>query len=183
MDDTKELEVDYYELGKSPKVSEYYVLKKEKEGQKSQTPEVKKVSIHELEKRANHNPLDIRNRVNFMERRIEEFEKNLALVNSNLDEYRKYVDKKFTDINQRMEKLENPEKKEKISEEVKGELDSLKSVVERISTVNEEIKTKIPEMLRDLEKRVNKSSKKLSFIEDEVKKKEKEEFNRPIILE
>ena len=194
MDDIEELEKDYYELARSPILSGFEVV--------NEKPKVEKVKFDDLAKRKDFNPIDVRERVNWMERRLDEFEKTLTLVNRNFDDYRQTVNERldrhgktspefkseFDDfkriVSERLEKLENHER---IPEEVRDELSSLKSLVGKVSVVNKEIKAKIPQMLRELESRVSNFTSRIGVFDEELKKiKEevkKDYWNRPVILE
>ncbi len=176
MDEIKELEKDYYELARTPALDYFEVV--------DENPKVEKVKLNDLDKRKDLNPIDIRERVNWLERRADEFEKTIALVNKNFDDYRQIVNEKLDKMGEKAEKLEQHEK---IPTEVRDELSSLRLLVERVSNVNEELKTKTPQMLRELEGKINGFNSKISLFDGELKKVKEETkgdyCTRPIILE
>ena len=102
------------------------------------------------------NPVNVRERVNWIEIRLQDFEKTISLINRNLNDLR-------NDCNKRIEKIENLEK---ISPEVRSELSSLKSLIGKNMGVSEELKTKMPVFLRELEGKVNIIGKKMKNVED-----------------
>ena len=172
-EDFKELEVDYYELAKSPSL-------KETENVKQITPKDEKVKFEDLVKRKDDNPISVRKRLDLLERKSEELERSLVLVNQNLNELRRGIDKKWKEI-------EELQKEPKVPEEVKNELSSLKSLVKNVSEVNEELKQKTPTMLRNLESKVSSFNEKIGSLDKKIEKIKKENedlfWDRPVILE
>lgn len=157
-DQLKELEKEYYELVRSPIISDI----------KPTNPKAWAVKVKDV-KSDSHHPIDIRERVDWIERRIEDFERTLVLFNKNLDEHRKMV-------NERLDAIEN----QNASEKIKNEILSLKTLVEKTMEVNEEIKTKTPVFIRELEDKINNVNEDLKKIKEENKE---EHWSKPIILE
>jgi len=165
-DELKELEIEYYELAKSPAISGCEVVDK---------PKVKTVE------KSDFHAFDIRERVNWLEMRLDDLEKTLILLNKNFDDYRRIVNERLKEykksVDQRLDSLENHER---IPSEVRNELSSLKTLVEKTMNVNEEIREKTPVFMRELEGRVNSVNEELRRIKEETKK---DHWTRPVILE
>jgi chromosome segregation ATPase len=173
VEELKELEVDYYELAKSPSL-------KDDEDVKQITPKDKRVKFQDLVKRKDDNPISVRKRLDLLERKTDEFERSLVLLNKNLNEIRR-------DLETKWKKIEEIQKNPKTPEEVKNELSSLKSLVEGVSQVNSELKQKTPTMLRELEKKVESFNEKIGSLDKKIEKIKKENedlfWDRPVILE
>lgn len=189
MVDIKDLEKDYYDLSKPPILSdteftdeklqvfeeEYYHLAKSPIFSHVEIvddkPKVKEI------KAESYPGISAGERIHWLESRIHEFERTLALINENLTGHRKRID-------ERLGKLES---RERIPPEVRNELSSLKSLVEKTMNVSEEIKTKTPQMLRELEGKVNNFNEKVGFLDSELKKvkeeTKKDYWTRPVIIE
>lgn len=166
VDELKELEMEYYELAKSPVISGFDVVDKPK------VETVEKSDFHAF---------DIRERVNWLEMRLDDLEKTLVLLNKSFDDYRKFVNERLEEykksVDQRLDNLEN---RERIPSEVRNELSSLRTLVEKSMNVNEEIREKTPIFMRELEGRVNSVNEELRRIKEESKK---DHWTRPVILE
>jgi len=154
----EELEKNYYDLTKPSGFCEIEVVEEK--------PKIKTEA-------GRFNSIDIRERVDWLERRVDELEKTIALVNVSMKEFRGLIQERF-------DKMEN---QEKIQEEVIGELSSLKSIIEDTRSVNDEIKEKMPQMLRELENRVNNFHNKVNSLDKEIKKVEEDYITRPVIIE
>jgi len=140
----KDLEKEYFDLAKSPVITSIENVAKKL------MPKISKPELHSI---------NIKERINWMEMRIDELEKSLSLVNK--------------EFNEKLRKLESSEK---TSEELRNEISSLKSLVEKTMNVNEELKAKVPKFLRDLENKIGSTDDKLGRIEEEY-------IDKPIILE
>ncbi len=163
MKDLEKLNLEFYDLTKSSLLSDLGNLECEKNVSGPKVIEkIPKISTVKNE----INPINIRERVNWLEIRLQDFEKTIALINSNLNDLR-------NDFNKRIGKIEN---REKISPEVRSELSSLKSLIGKNMSVSEELKTKMPVFLRELEGKV-------SNIDEDIKKIKKDVWSRPVILE
>ncbi|MBD3155782.1 MAG: hypothetical protein GF368_03950 [Candidatus Aenigmarchaeota archaeon] len=174
VEELKELEIDYYELGKSPSLSEHELE------EENVAPKDDKIKYEDLVKRKNDNPISVRERLNLLERKTDDLERSLVLVNKGLNGLRKIV-------NEKLEDLDHLKKTPKVPEELKSELMSLRSVVKNISQVNEEIKQKTPNMLRKLEDKVNNFNEKIGHLDKKLEKLEEETketyWSRPVVLE
>jgi len=144
VEEIEEIEEEYFELAKSPVINIFEPTSKEPES---------KFTKYQFQ------PIDIKERINLLEMKIDEIEKTLVLLNNN--------------FNERIEVLEN---RERAHGEVINELSSLKSLVEKTVNVNEELKAKMPTYLRELENKVDITNKKLKEIEEEY-------AGKPVILE
>jgi len=157
-EEMEKLERDYYDLTRASKISSLEFVKISQKNKPKHLNEIV------------NNPINIKERVNWLERRMDDIEKTLVLINKNIDETKR-------NLNEKLDKMKHHKE---IPPEIKNELSSLKSLVERTMNVNQEIKTKLPEFLRELEGKVK-------TIDEEVKKLKEEDkeyyLNRPIILE
>jgi len=161
--DLEELNSEFYDLTKSSLLSDVKSIENEKNISECKVVEkIPKISPIKNE----NNPINIRERVNWLEIRLQDFEKTIALINRNLNDLR-------DDSNKRIEKLEN---REKISPEIRSELSSLKSLIGKNMSVSEELKTKMPVFLRELEGKVKNIDEKMKRVEDSY-------LDRPVILE
>jgi len=148
MDELRELEEGYDELTEAAEIS-YKDLKRSDHG--SETLGSKK------------------ERLNLLERRVEELEKSLVLTNKNFENHKKYV-----------KELLHERIKDQGSPNLEQELKSLKTMVEGVSNVNQEIKTKTPKFLRELESKVDKLEAEITEMKELV---ETSERSRPVIME
>ena len=161
--DLEKLDLEFYDLTESSLLSDIENLKGKKKTSKSKV--AGKGTKIQLGGSVN-NPVNIRERVNWLEIRLQDLERTIVLINRNLNDLRH-------DFDEKIGKLGNHEK---IPEEVRNELSSLKSIVERNMSVSEELKTKMPVFLRKLEQKVNE-------IDEKMKKNEEKYLDSPVIIE
>ena len=161
--DLEKLNLEFFDLTKSSLLSDLDNNESKKNVSEFEvTEKIPRISPLKVE----NNPINIRERVNWLEIRLQDFEKTIVLINRNLNDLR-------NDFNERIEKMENLEK---ISPEVRSELSSLKSLIGKNMSVSEELKTKMPVFLRELEGKVDDIDKKMKNVEDSY-------WDRPVILE
>ena len=172
----KDLEEEYNRLINSPFSNNFEMIDKE--------PKIKKVTFEELASKKIENPLDIRERVNWVEMRMDDLEKSLALMNKIFNDHTKASNERFEMLFQKIEKIEEKiqsfMEKSNLHENLNEELSSLKLIVNKVMSVNEEIKTKTPVFLRELEKRVDELDESVKKIKEETRESS---FRNPIIIE
>ena len=174
-----DLEKEYYDLSKASLFKSIEILDKESTKIKESHPnELHHISISE--------------RVDWLERRMEDFERTLVLINKNIVEQRQRIDERVDELTQklsspqmeyeqeidrRLEKLENQGSN---IERVKDELSSLNLLVKRTMEINDEIKNKTPQILRDFERKIENLHGELKKVKEDTNK---DYWSRPIVLE
>jgi len=161
--DLDKLDLEFYDFTKSSILTDIGDSSDKKNV--SEHKVVEKIPKIQLDRNLS-NPVNVRERVNWLEIRLQDFEKNISLINRNLNDLR-------DDCNKKIEKIEN---RESITPEVRSELSSLKSLIEKNMNVSEELKTKMPVFLRELEGKVNNIDKKMKDVENSYS-------DEPIIIE
>ncbi len=197
MSGIEELEDEYFNLSKPSDISYMDLVKKPKKTEVTEIEE-RKSKLKEIEERKDQNPINMRDRFNLLERRVEELEKSLILSNKNFNDYRKITGEKLHDLekyrknsiedvnrlkneidafakrfNDKMEIVEkglgNLDRRKGPSREIEKELSSLKSIVDNLTSINKEIVTKTPQFLRELESKVNDFNKKIKTLDQDLK--------------
>lgn len=164
MEEIDDLEQDYYDLGKSPSILNFEA--------KRDLADKKNKFVYDFQG-------NLEERVLHLEEKVREMEKAFSLINENFKELRNYFDAKINSGTG------------KIPPNIKEEIETLKSLVEKTNIAKEEIMSKFPNILRELETKIEKNSidlaKSKEYYETEIKKI-KEEINTnskmdPVIIE
>ncbi len=128
--------------------------------------------------------IDSNVRLSELEHRVFELERNFAVFSKNWNDFRNMIDEKLKELK---EKRVDETPKKDISSEFMAELSSLKEIVSRLSSENEELKRRLeemrtvtPESLTNIHSKISSFENKLSEVEEKLKK---DFWSRPVILE
>ncbi|MEM5793397.1 MAG: hypothetical protein QXY45_03535 [Candidatus Aenigmatarchaeota archaeon] len=173
-----ELEVDYEELIRSHILTDD--LGEEKPVSTSNFEEI------DTKPKVIERPFDTYERLNYLEIVVDDIQRSITLLNQTLNSHIEKTAQDFKLLEREIEvlsgKVENIDKRFEDREREKNllvnELSSLKLVVERVNKINEEIRTKTPVFIRELEKRVDEVSNSLKKMREE-----ENTFDKPIVLE
>lgn len=131
--------------------------------------------------------IDSNVRLSELEHRVFELERNFAVFSKNWNDLRNIIDKKLEGLKEIKEKRVDETPKKDISGELMTELSSLKEIVSRLSSENEELKRKLeetrtitPESLTDIHSKISSFENKLNEVQEQVRKSH---WSRPVVLE
>lgn len=181
-----ELEKEYYDFSKLPSISNMEVLDKTKD----ESTNVKEIKPNEL------HPFSVSERIDWLERRMDDLERMLSLINRSIVENKQKIDERLDrldeelhplidkrlsehkqDIDKRLDGMEN---QEMTVQKFRDELSSLSLLVKKTMEVNEEIKTKTPQILREFESKINNLAEEFKKVKEDSNKSY---YTNPVILE